>query len=468
MTALASPPERREAILAAAKQEKQRRLSLIWKPRDYQLPLYEYLRNGGKRAVAVWHRRAGKDDVALNWAYESSQQRVGNYWHMLPEASQARKAIWEAVNPHSGRRRIDEAFPLDKRSNTREQEMMIRFKNGSTWQVVGSDNFDSLVGSPPVGIVFSEWALADPRSWAYLRPILLENGGWAMFIYTPRGRNHAYPFYEGAITDDTWFAQKLTVEDTGVFTPDDLQQERREYHREFGREEGEAQFLQEYYCDFHASLLGAIYGPQMRTAEAEGHICEVPFEKGHAVETWWDLGRSDDTAIWFVQRISGELRFIHYYANRHVDLDHYAAYLQEFQQKTGCVWGEHVWPHDGGHKRLGQGNQSLADQMFKLGFIVSVQPVPNDIWPGINRVRQALSRCWFDRDGCEEGIEALRMYRLEEDAKRSGALRRYYRPKPLHDWSSNGADAFRTGMMYDPAPAGWSTSTVTYPEYGGV
>lgn len=468
MTALASPQARRNAVLAAVKAEKARRLSMVWTPRPYQVPLYDHLRNGGTRAVAVWHRRAGKDDVALHWAFESSQKRVGNYWHMLPEASQARKAIWEAVNSHTGRRRIDEAFPLKSRANTREQEMMIRFKNGSTWQVVGSDNYNSLVGSPPVGIVFSEWSIADPRSWAYLRPILLENGGWAVFIYTPRGRNHAYAFYEGALDDDTWFCQKLTVEDTSVFSPEALKQERAEYHREFGPEEGEAQFRQEYYCDFHASLLGAIFGPQMRKAEESGRLCKVPFERGVPVETWWDLGRSDDTAIWFVQRVSGELRFLRYYANRGVDLDHYAAYLQDFEREHECVWGEHVWPHDGGHKRLGQGNKSLSDQFYDLGFRVNVQPRPNDVWPGINRVRQMLPSCWFDRQGCDEGIEALRMYRMEEDAKRSGALRRFYRPNPLHDWASNGADAFRTGMMYQPASRVWSGATITYPELGVV
>ena len=129
-----------------------------WTPRPYQLGIWKYLEDGGKRGVAVWHRRAGKDDVALNWAAVGALQRVGNYWHMLPEAAQARKAVWDAVNPHSGLRRIDEAFPESLRATTRDNEMLIRFKNGSTWQVVGSDNYNSLVGSPPIGIVFSEWS----------------------------------------------------------------------------------------------------------------------------------------------------------------------------------------------------------------------------------------------------------------------------------------------------------------------
>ncbi len=102
-----------------------------WHPRDYQMPLWTFLENGGKRAYEVAHRRWGKDDVALNWAAVSALTKVGNYWHMLPEASQARKAIWDAVNPHTGRRRIDEAFPAEIRATTKEQEMFIRFINSS-------------------------------------------------------------------------------------------------------------------------------------------------------------------------------------------------------------------------------------------------------------------------------------------------------------------------------------------------
>jgi phage terminase large subunit len=123
-----------------------------WQPRPYQRRLWSYLEAGGKRAVAVWHRRAGKDEVCLHWAACAAMQRVGNYWHMLPEASQARKAIWDAINPHTGRRRIDEAFPLSIRVGQRDEDMRIKLINGSSWQIVGSDNFNSLVGSGSQGV----------------------------------------------------------------------------------------------------------------------------------------------------------------------------------------------------------------------------------------------------------------------------------------------------------------------------
>jgi hypothetical protein len=149
-----------------------------WRPRSYQMRAWSALEAGCKRVALIWPRRAGKDETALHWTACAAMQRAANYWHLLPKANQARKALWDAVNPHTGKRRIDEAFPLDIRETTREQEMMIRFINGATWQVVGSDNFNQLVGSPPVGLVLSEYAISDPHAWDYLSPILRENGGW--------------------------------------------------------------------------------------------------------------------------------------------------------------------------------------------------------------------------------------------------------------------------------------------------
>jgi len=131
---------------------------------------WEYLERGGKHAEMIWSRRAGKDEVALHRTAVAMFERVGTYWHMLPMAAQARKAIWNAVNPRTGKKRIDEAFPEQIRRKKNDQEMYIECINGSTWQVLGSDNYNAMVGAPPVGIVYSEWALSNPAAKAYLRP----------------------------------------------------------------------------------------------------------------------------------------------------------------------------------------------------------------------------------------------------------------------------------------------------------
>lgn len=217
-----------------------------WAPRAHQKALFAQFGHGKpfRRGCAVWHRRAGKDSVALNLTARDMFRRVGTYWHLFPEQTQARRAIWNGID-RQGRRIIDQVFPAGVRRRTSGQEMLIETVNGSIWQMAGSDNFDSLVGSNPVGVVFSEWSLANPESWEYIRPILVENDGWALFIYTPRGRNHGYNTYARALEADTWFCERLTVDDTGLITREQIDEERRA-----GMSEGKVR--QEFHCSFEA------------------------------------------------------------------------------------------------------------------------------------------------------------------------------------------------------------------------
>lgn len=407
-------------------------------PRGYQLPIWSYLENGGNRAAVAWHRRAGKDEIALHWTAVSAFQRVGGYWHMLPEASQARKAIWNAVNPHTGIRRIDEAFPHELRETTLNNEMFIRFKNGSTWQVVGSDNFHSLVGSPPIGIVFSEYSRANPSAWAYLRPILAENGGWAIFISTFFGRNHHFDLVNAATGRDDWFGQVLSARQTDVFTPEQLDQERLDYLAEYGEHEGDALFRQEYLSDPMASVQGAYFGAELQKLEEDGAISRVPYDGSAMVWTAWDLGLDDETAIWCVQQVGRELRVLNYISGRNEDLPYYAAQLGG----TGYTFGGHILPHDGAAKTI-LSKASAKDQLQAAGLqnvIVSERAVNAEAkLAEINEGRALLPRCAFDKDKCARGLDALRNYRREWDDNY-----KTYKRTPVHDWASHGADAWRT------------------------
>ena len=214
-----------------------------WNPRLYQRPLWKYLSSGGTRAVAVWHRRSGKDSLAINWTSKAVMQRVGVYWHMLPLNTQARKVIWDGIDKQ-GRRLIYQAFPPEIIKAVNSQEMKIEFINGSIWQCVGSDNYNALVGGNPVGVVFSEYSIADPAAWDFIRPILAENGGWALFIYTPRGHNHGYTLYNQA-KQAGWFTELLTVEQTGAVPLSAVDDERKAGM-------SEAMIQQEFYCSFEA------------------------------------------------------------------------------------------------------------------------------------------------------------------------------------------------------------------------
>lgn len=425
-----------------------------WQPRQDQLKLWSYLELGGKRAVEIAHRRWGKDDVALHWTavaandvgYEGCVGRVGTYWHMLPKAAQARKAIWEAVNPRTGKRRIDEAFPAWCRADFRESDMFIRFKTGSTWQVVGSDNFDNLVGSPPVGVVYSEWALANPRAWAMLRPILDENGGWALFITTPRGRNHAKRSLDLALSSPHWHGERLTAWDTKVFGRAQLEDIRREMIAEWGEEDGEALFDQEYGCSFDAPLVGAYYAKLMSKLEMAGRFtARCVAEPSLPVETAWDIGYSDDTAIWFYQVIGREVRILDYYANHYQDIAHYAVVLKQRAERNGWRYHDkdpldafHWVPWDAAPKTLTSGGKSFMEQMWN-DHGVRTRLVPNlSKQDGIQAVRKMLPTCWFHDANTVDGRECLINYQREWDEDRKA-----FKNAPLHDWTSHGADGFR-------------------------
>ena len=409
-----------------------------WEPRKYQEPLWDYLSAGGTRAVARWHRRSGKDDVFLHHTACSAHERVGNYWYMLPEYSQARKSMWDAVNSHTGKRRIDEAFPVALRKSTREQEMMIQFHNGSTFQLVGSDNFNSLVGSPPVGLVFSEYALSNPSSWAYLRPILLENGGWAGFNSTPRGNNHFKNLCEHAARDKDWFYSINTADQTGVFTHAQLQSELIEMQAEHGDDFGKSLWLQEYHCSFDAAIMGSIWGDCVIKAELEGRIGMVSADSEFPFHTAWDLGYEDATACWFFQLIDGEIRIFDYHESNHKDIPYYAAMLREKSVEHGVQFGTHWLPHDARPRTLAAGGKSMLQQFqeFKVGRFAIAPRL--DRQEGIQAGRATFPHVWMDKIRCERGIECLKQYHHEWDDSR-----KIYLQTPEHDWSSHGADAFR-------------------------
>jgi phage terminase large subunit len=405
-----------------------------WRPRAYQRPMWDFLEKGGKNAVGVWHRRSGKDSLMLNFTAVAAHQRKGVYWHMLPEAEQARKAVWNGID-REGRRIIDQVFPPELRAGYDKQTMTIELKCGSMWQLVGSDNFNSLVGSNPVGVVYSEFSIANPAARDFLRPIMKENGGWQAYIYTPRGKNHGYDLYQTAKRlqdrDGSWYASLLTVDDTGILTPKDIQDE-----RDSGMDED--MIRQEYYCSFEAAMRGAYYGDLFEKIEKEGRLKNVPYDPAVPVETWWDLGIGDSTAIWFIQRVGQEWRAIDYLEASGQGLEYYARAL--FNKPY--AYSRHVGPFDLTVRELGTGKSRL-EMLAALGLRMDVAPKlrPDD---GIQAVRQVLPLFWFDSAKCEAGVKALSQYRRAYDDKA-----KMFKDHPLHDWTSHAADAFRTGIVAD-------------------
>lgn len=410
-----------------------------WDPRPYQMPAWLRLEAGQKRAVLLWHRRAGKDSFGLNFTAAQALQRVGLYWHLAPTAKQVRKITWDNIDS-LGRRVIDQVWPREVRAAVNQQEMKIELVNGSIWQCVGSDNYDSLVGANPIGVVLSEYALADPAAWDYLRPILAENGGWALFLYTARGKNHGYTLHRMAQRNPDWFCQTLTVDDTDAITPAAVQAE-----REAGMSDDMIQ--QEFYCSFEAANPGAYYGRQMQAAWKEGRIGRVPIEPGVDCETWWDLGMDDSMSIWITQTVVREIRCVHYHESSGEGLAHYANYLKDWAASKQVRFLRHGMPHDVEVRELGTG-KSRKEVCKTLGlWPITVAP-RLDIEDGIEQVRRLLAQCWLDEEACARGIAALTEYSKEWDERG-----KVFAPRPRHDWASHGADAFRTLATIHPGRA---------------
>ena len=385
-----------------------------------------------RRLIEIAHRRWGKDEIALNVTRDLALQRPASYWHCLPEYAQARKAIWAAVNPHTGKRRVDEAFPGEIRESVNEQEMFIKLRNGSTWQIVGSDRYNALVGSGVAGVVFSEWALANPSAWGYIRPMVEENGGWAAFITTPRGNNHAKAMYDMARSNPKWFAEVSDVHTTGALSQEALDEALAEYRAIYGLDFGLALFEQEYLCSFSSAMVGAYFGAEMSRAEREGRVKPVPVDPKYPVHTAWDLGKATNNPIWCFQVIGQQLRIVDFYQPESDDIEEWCATLNA----RGYTGNDYV-PHDilvteWGSKRTRI--ETLRALGRKPKRIVKVS-----VADGLQAGRVAINSAVFaDNDAVALGIEGLKSYRREWDDDL-----KTFREHPVKDWAEHIGSAWR-------------------------
>jgi hypothetical protein len=361
-------------------------------------------------------------------------KRKGQYYHLFPTARQARKAIWDGIDKDG--LKVMDHFPKEVIVSKNETDMKITLTNGSIYQLVGTDmGLDWLVGTNPVGLLFSEYPIMSPKAWDFLRPIIRENDGIALFVYTPRGQNHGHRMFEMAQENDQWFCSKLTVEDTRrdsegedgsrVVTADDLEEERRE-----GMDEQMIQ--QEYYCSFHAAIPGAYFAKEMTRMETDGRIGRVPWEPKLRTSTYWDLGIDDSMSVVFAQQHGQEVRIIDYYEASGEGLPHF---ISEIKSKP-YSYDSHNAPWDIEVRELTTG-KTRRETARSLGINFRVGKKVNKKEEAIEQARQLLSRCWMDRRKCERLIASLRNYHKEYDDKNQ-----VFKARPVHNWASHGADSF--------------------------
>lgn len=419
--------------------ESEQRIVIPYEPRQLFLPFH----NRKQRfSCEVVHRRGGKTVSRVNELIRGALTEHlprPMFGYVAPYLKQAKAVAWDYVKHYCA--------PLVPHGATfNEAELRADLPNGGRIRLFGADNPDAMRGLYFDGVVLDEYADQDPRIWPVIRPALSDRLGWADFIGTPKGHNDFYDTYQRALANPgEWYSAIHKASETGLIPEAELQAARRSMT--------EDQYAQEYECSFEAAIQGAYYGKEMAEAEREKRICRVPYDKATDVITAWDLGIGDATAIWFCQQVGQEYHLIDYVENSGVGLDWYAGELKS----RPYVYAGHLLPHDVEAKELGTG-KSRKEVLEQLGIKVMVAPKLR-VEDGISAVRLVLNRCWFDADKCRRGIEALKQYRTEFDEQR-----KVFRDKPLHDWTSHGADAMRylfTGIK-KTEKAQWSDAVTNF------
>jgi len=396
-------------------------------PRPYQLPLCRALEvNGYKKLLAVWPRRAGKDICAFNLMIRAALRRTGIYYYLLPNAVQARRVMFDGITT-TGEKILD-YIPAELIVSINIQQMKITLVTGSIIQFVGSENYDSLRGTNPVGCVISEASYSHPQCYPTLRPILLNNDGWVLFISTPFGENHFFTLYNIAKDNpDEWFLDFKTAADTGHISQYQIQ-------KEIAMGEISADMAeQEYNCSFSIGAIGAYYSKYLIQMEVNNQVGSVNWEPNYPVHSAWDLGMSDQNCILMFQVIGSAVHIIDMYINKDVGMEHYINVLQS----KPYTWGKHIGPHDLAVRDYTAGGLSRIEKAAQLNFNFTIAPNLTII-DGIESVRTTLPRTFIDNNKCKPLIAALRNYRKEYDS-----ANKVYRNKPKHDSNSHICDALR-------------------------
>lgn len=385
--------------------------------RDVFAPLF--LEN--KRwACVVAHRRCGKTVACIQKLVLGALQcgrPNPRFAYIAPFYKQAKDVAWAYLKE----------FTADiPGAKYHETELRVDFLSGARIRLYGADNPDALRGIYLDGVILDEFADMNPRTWSeVIRPALADRKGWAVFIGTPKGRNEFFNIHSVAQTSEDWTGILLKASETGLVDDDELRAAQILMTEE--------QYEQEFECSFQAAIQGAFYGRMLADLEQRGRFATELYDPEIPVDTAWDFGHTDDTAIWFVQIHRGEVRVIDYYATHGEDIEHYAKVLQE----KPYSYDRHWVPHDARAKVFAAAGKTIKEQAATLGITMTVVEKIS-VQQGIQAVRMMLPQCWFDQDAAADGIECLRQYQREWDDDK-----KVFRKTPLHNWASHGADAFR-------------------------
>jgi len=408
-------------------QRKVKTIDTGYEPRPFQRSLHRSLKRFN---VLVCHRRFGKTVFTINECLDKAlrnELKNPQYAYIAPTYGQAKRVAWDyfkeytrnipGVTVNEAELRIDIPRP-DRRDRVR-------------FMLLGAENPNTLRGLYLDGVILDEFAEMDPTAWSQVvRPALSDRLGWAIFIGTPKGQNHFFDIFEKSHGAEDWFRAIYPVSETMIVPASELRAARLTMSPE--------EYDQEYECSFTAAMVGAYYAKTLEELDRKSRITKVEWEKHIPVCTYWDLGISDKTCIWFGQVVGREIHWIDYLEDAGKGLDFYAKEIKD----RPYVYGFHFLPHDGAARELGTGKtrqELLEDLLGRRNVEICPLHRPED---GINAVRMVLDRSYFDREKCNVGLKALKNYQRKWDSKNGMFL-----SKPLHNWASHASDAFRTGAM---------------------
>ncbi len=432
-------------------------LPYLYEEREYQHDAWDALHGEGRHKdkhynvfVFNWHRRAGKDMTNWNMAIERQAEDPSTTKYFFPTGDMSRDNLWESYT-NDGVRFTDfvpKELRVRRHSNDdglNDSLKRIEFITGGSIRVMSGHKPQRARGGNSKTFVLSEFQIMDPVIYDIIMAIIEANGGILIINMTANGDSAAKGMLEAWKTDPNVYVSILTVDDTGVFTPEQMTRIRRRTVDSFlarGQSEEEANAFvdQEYYCSWESPVSGSYFGSAMRRAEDDGRIMKIPEESSIPVNTYWDLGIDDSMSIWFVQLVGREVRIIDYYENSGEGLKHYSNVLKE----KGYAYGKHYAPHDIEVRELTTG-VSRKETAKSLGINFETVKRPNAKEDGIDAIRNLLSRCYFDEVKAKRGISALKGYRKTWNEKLM-----IYSKEPVHDWTSHGTDAFQTLALSNP------------------
>lgn len=401
-------------------------------PRPLQLYLHGALRRFN---VIICHRRFGKTVFSINEMIDRgmrNQRKNPQYAYVAPTYGQAKRIAWDYLKEYT------KNIPgvIVNESELRVDIPRPGMGDRVRFVLLGAENPNTIRGMYLDGVLLDEYAEMDPTIWTQvILPALSDRKGWAIFIGTPKGKNHLWDVYRDARAfmdqgSQDWFTTIYKASETGVISPEELELAREAMSAE--------EFEQEFECSFNAALVGAYYKEEMAQAEREGRVTNVPYDKHVPVCTYWDLGKSDSTSIWFVQYVGKEYHIIDYLEDNGKEIAFYCSEIL----KRPYLYAEHVLPHDAAAKILGMEN-TRQEQIENLLGRRNVRVLKRaSVEDGIAAVRRILNMCWFDKTKCAQGVEALKSYEKKWDAKN-----KVYMSTPLHNWASHPADSFRQFAM---------------------